>query len=131
MTTKTDDETTVEVKTNIGGEEISSGKMPLSEFNRRARNFAPDPQSAFEEKTIEDPELEELLDERFLTAKVAGRYNTANRKMKKLIEERGLEDGVRYRVGEYVFRLSTTDREGFEVESGSTRRFAELEIRPA
>jgi len=131
MTMKTDDETTIEVKTNIGGEEISSGKMPLSEFNRRARNFAPDPQSAFEEKTIEDPELEELLDERFLTAKVAGRYNTANRKMKKLIEERGLEDGVRYRVGEYVFRLSTTDREGFEVESGSTRRFAELEIRPA
>jgi len=87
-----------------------------------------DPQQEFEEKILEDPELEELLDERFLTANEARRYGAANRKMKKLIEERQLEDDVRYRVGEYVFRLSTSDREGFEVESGSSRRFAELEI---
>ena len=131
MTTKTEDETTIEVKTNIGGEEISSGKMPLREFNRRARNFGPDPQSAFEEKTLEDPELEELLNERFLTADGARRYGAANRKIKKGIEERQLEDDVRYRIGEYVFRLKTTDHDGFEVESGSSRRFAELMISSA
>jgi hypothetical protein len=87
-----------------------------------------DPQQAFEERVLEDPELEGLLEERFLTATEARRYGAANRKMKKLIEERGLEDDIRYRVGEYVFRLSSTDREGFEVESGISRRFAELEI---
>ena len=111
------------VETTLGG---------IKEVARRARkragNFEPDPQQAFEEKVIEDPDLEELLNERFLTANGARRYGTANRKMKKLIEERGLEDDVRYRVGEYVFRLKTTDRDGFEVESGTSRRFAELTV---
>ena len=85
-----------------------------------------DPQQHFEEEFLEDPELEQLITDRLLMAEAARKHGSANRKLKDTIAKRGFKDDIRYRVGEYVFRLSTTDREGFEVESGETRRFAEL-----
>lgn len=86
-----------------------------------------DPQTAFEEKAIEDPELELLIDMRLEHAEGARLYAKANRKLKAHIEAKGYEDEVRYRCGEYVFRMESKDREGYEVGEGQTRRFAELE----
>jgi hypothetical protein len=85
-----------------------------------------DPQTKFEEKTLEDPELVELLDERDLSKPAAARSARTNNKLKELIASRGLVDGVRYRVDGWVFRLSTNTRESHDVAGGTTRRFAEL-----
>ena len=85
-----------------------------------------DPQTKFEEKVLEDPELVDLLDDRDLSKPAAARHAQTNKKLNDLIASRGLVDGVRYRVDGWVFRLATHTREGHTVAGGTTRRFAEL-----
>jgi len=87
-----------------------------------------DLQQHFEEEFLEDPELEQLITDRLLTAEAARKHGSANRKLKDTIAKRGFKDDVRYRVGEYVFRLASHSREAHEVDGGTIRRFAELGI---
>jgi len=87
-----------------------------------------DPQQHFEEEFLEDPELEQLITDRLLTAEAARKHGSANRKLKDTIAKRALKDDIRYRVGEYVFRLASHSREAHEVDGGTTRRFAELGV---
>jgi hypothetical protein len=85
-----------------------------------------DQQMHFEEKFLEDPELAQIIDQRFETRAAAARYARINVKLRVLIASRGLVDNVRYRVNGFVFRLSTNKTESRSVAVGETRRFAEL-----
>ena len=85
-----------------------------------------DPQTHFEEKTLEDPELAQLLDDLFLSREAARKNAATKRKFRDGINNRGLVDGVRYRVDGYTFRLASHTRDEHKIAGGTTRRFAEL-----
>ena len=85
-----------------------------------------DPQTHFEEKIVEDPELVALLDECALTSEAARKNAAAKKKRRELVDKRGYVDNVRYRADGWVFRLASHSRGEHKVAGGKTRRFAEL-----
>jgi outer membrane receptor for monomeric catechols len=85
-----------------------------------------DAQMEFKERFLEDGDLADLIEERMENMAAATAYSRTNAKLREKIAELNLEDGIRYRVNGFVFRLSTNVRDQHSVAGGKTRRFAEL-----
>lgn len=85
------------------------------------------PQMALDEETLEDPELEDLLDKREsakeLMKPYRKRYQDAHKLVMARIAQKELSDGT-YRFGEFIVKQSEAEEKHIEFERTSSKRIS-------
>lgn len=80
-----------------------------------------DPQTSFWDLTIENPDLEQLLEDHAEARVAAAPYARLNKQVKKALD--ALEVGKRYRVGRFVVSPHAISGGGFEVPVWDSKSF--------
>jgi hypothetical protein len=91
--------------------------MPLKE----------DSQSGMFDRTIENPELEDLIEKRIENHESAKAFTAAQRGIKKIIDTLELKDGERVRCGAYVWTSKARQGGGFEMPEWESVGISDLQ----